>query len=205
MTATLSPGKDMLIADMLCRAILQTATQERDRIEEKVIYAVMTYQPQEGAVMQQLRTTTDRGSDMQLLQKLHRDGWPDKKKNAPLRAQLYVHIRDILYIDIIPREFRAEILKRLHIAHQGIQRTLAYARAFMYWPGLTSNVHMMVESCTSYQEIAIKRNHSYHTGPDTPWPKITADIFEFQGHSFLLIVDDYSEYPKVLSYCYTKV
>ena len=34
--------------------------------------------------------------------------------------------------------------------------------------------------------------------PDTPWAKIAADIFEFQGRSFLLIVDYFSKYPEVL-------
>jgi hypothetical protein len=46
---------------------------------EKVIHAVSAYQPLEGAVTQQLGAVTDADYEM------HRDGWPDKKKSAPLK------------------------------------------------------------------------------------------------------------------------
>lgn len=102
---------------------------------------------------------------------------------------------------IIPSVLRADILKRLHTAHQGIQRSLAHARALMYWPGLTTDVQRMVESCTSSQE-KLPSNHKEpllpHAVPARPWQKIAADIFEFQGHPLLLIVDYYSKYSEVL-------
>jgi hypothetical protein len=60
-----------------------------DLCDEKVIYAVSTHYPLEGAVMQQLRTATD--SEIQLQRNLHRDGWLDRK-SAPIKAQTYWHI-----------------------------------------------------------------------------------------------------------------
>ncbi|KAF7664614.1 hypothetical protein LDENG_00172020 [Lucifuga dentata] len=103
---------------------------------------------------------------------------------------------------IIPRGFRVEILRRLHVTHQGIQRTLAHARALVYWPGLTDGVHVTVESCTACQE-KLPSNHREpllpHKVSETPWEKVGADIFEYKGHPFLLIVDYYSKYPEVLN------
>ena len=60
---------------------------------------------------------------------------------------------------------------------------------------------MMVESCPSCQEKLPDNQKEPllpHAVPDTPWAKVAADIFEFQGRSFLLIVDYFSKYPEVL-------
>lgn len=37
---------------------------------------------------------------------------------------------------IIPESFRSVILEKLHLAHQGVQRTKAKARKVLYWPGM---------------------------------------------------------------------
>ena len=164
-----------------------------------------------GSVMEQLRAATETDREMQTLVSLHKRGWPDRKKCLPLEAQPYWHAKNDIYIAdgllmvnlrmIIPRSLRAEMLRRLYTAHQGIQRSLAHARAVMYWPGLTEDVRMMVESCPSCQEKLPDNQKEPllpHAVPDTPWAKVAADIFEFQGRSFLLIVDYFSKYPEVL-------
>lgn len=208
-----TPGKDMLIADTLSRAVAPTTTHdEGDLGDDKVIYAVTTQEPLEGAIMQQLRAAMDSDTEVQLLMKMHRAGWPDKRKSVPIRAQPYWQIRDQIRIEdglvmvdnriIIPRGCRSEVLKRLHAAHQGIQRTLAHARGLVYWPGLTNDVHMTVESCIACQE-KLPSNHKEpllpHKVPEMPWEKVGADIFEYKGHPYLLIVDYYSKYPEVLN------
>ena len=160
--------------------------------------------------MEQLRAATETDREMQTLVSLHKRGWPDRKKCLPLEAQPYWHAKNDIYIVdgvimvnlrmIIPRS-RAEMLRRLHTAHQGIQRSLAHARAVMYWPGLTEDVRMMVESCPSCQEKLPDNQKEPllpHAVPHTPWAKVAADNFEFQGRSFLLIVDYFSKYPEVL-------
>lgn len=80
-----TPGKEMLIADTLSRAVPPAAIlQECDLSEEKVIYAVTQHPPLGGDIMQRLRTVTETDSVMQLLRQLHMNGWPDKKRRAPL-------------------------------------------------------------------------------------------------------------------------
>ncbi|KAF7664613.1 hypothetical protein LDENG_00172010 [Lucifuga dentata] len=60
-----TPGKDMLIADILSRAVVPTAIQEgSDLGDDKVIYAVATQEPLEGTVMQQLRAAIDCDAEM---------------------------------------------------------------------------------------------------------------------------------------------
>lgn len=142
---------------------------------------------------------------------MHRSGWPDHKKSVPQQVQSYWPVRHKLSINeglllvddrvIVPRPLRAEALKRLHTAHQGIQRSLAHAWATMYWPGLSEAVHRQVESCIPCQEQLLA-NHKEpllpHPVPDRPWEKIAADVFHLKGKPFLLIVDYYSKYPEVL-------
>lgn len=207
-----TPGKDMLVADALSRAALPTPPTEHSVLgDEKVVYDIRPHEPLGGPLTEQLRAATASDSDMQTLMRLHKEGWPARQKSLPLAAQPYWHARNDIYIEdgllmidlrmIIPRGFRTEMLRRLHTAHQGIQRSLAHARALMYWPGLTADVTRMVESCLVCQEKLPDNQKEPllpHAVPDTPWAKIAADIFEFQGRSLLLVVDYFSKYPEVL-------
>ena len=34
--------------------------------------------------------------------------------------------------------------------------------------------------------------------PDRPWSKIAADLFEYQNHHYLLVVDYFSKWPEVI-------
>ncbi len=52
---------------------------------------------------------------------------------------------------IVPKVARADVLRRLHAAHQGIVRTKARARQLVYWPGITNDITLMVERCEKCQ------------------------------------------------------
>uniref|UniRef100_A0A8C1X2E4 Gypsy retrotransposon integrase-like protein 1 n=1 Tax=Cyprinus carpio TaxID=7962 RepID=A0A8C1X2E4_CYPCA len=206
-----TPGNQMHIADTLSRAYIQSdATESLDLSEEKVVYALNGESPC-GNIMHMIQQATQSDPELQLIQQLHEQGWPDRKKNVPLAAQAYWPVRHTISIDdellmkddriIVPRALRPEVLKRLHAAHQGIQRSLAHARSCFYWPGLTKAVRQMVEACSFCQESRPENQKEpliSHPVPTGPWQKIAADIFDLQGRSFLLIVDYFSKYPEVL-------
>lgn len=144
----------------------------------------------------------------QIKQIKHEDGWPHKKKSVPLAAQAYWPVRQTISIEdglllkddciIIPHALRPEVLKRLNVAHQGIQRSLAHARGSFYWPGLSNAIHIMIGSCGPCQTRAPENLSHSHPVPEVPWQKIVSDIFDFQGRPFLMIVDYSSKYPDVL-------
>ncbi|KAJ8403681.1 hypothetical protein AAFF_G00350070 [Aldrovandia affinis] len=202
----------MLIADTLSRAYpLTGSSDDGDLGDEKVIYVATTDPPLGGSITQLVQAASETDEEMLLLKDLHTGGWPDRRKSVPPRAQPYWSVRHSLYIDdglvmvnkriVVPKSLRAEVLQRLHTAHQGIQRSLAHARAIMYWPGLSNDVRAMVDSCSSCQEQLPSNQREPllpHPVPDAPWQRIAADIFELQGRPFLLITDYYSKFPEVL-------
>ncbi|KAL1260046.1 hypothetical protein QQF64_007873 [Cirrhinus molitorella] len=206
-----TPGNQMLIADTLSRAYTPSDGAENlDLSEEKVIYAV-NGKSIGGDIIRMIQQATLSDPEHDLIRQLHDQGWPDRKKLFPLTVQAYWPIRHSISIDdgllmkddriIIPCALRPEVPKRLHVAHQGIQRSLAHARSCFYWPGLTEAIHHMVEGCSSCQQSLPenkKEPHISHPVPEGPCQKIAADIFDFQGRSFLLIVDYFSKYPEVL-------
>ncbi|KAJ8416486.1 hypothetical protein AAFF_G00357740 [Aldrovandia affinis] len=207
-----TPGTDMLIADTLSRAYpLTGSSDDGDLGDEKVIYVATTDPPLGGSITQLVQAASETDEEMLLLKDLHTGGWPDWRKSMPPRAQPYWPVRHSLYIDdglvmvnkiiVVPKSLRAEVLQRLHTAHQGIQRSLAHARAIMYWPGLSNDVRAMVDSCSSCQEQLPSNQREPllpHPVPDAPWQRIAADIFKLHGRPFLLITDYYSKFPEVL-------
>lgn len=94
------------------------------------------------------------------------------------------------------------MLQKLHISHQGMQRTKAHARKFLYWPGMTKHIEQMVEMCPTCQQFQPRNQKEpliSHEIPELPWLKVAADIFEIRGQSFLLIVDYMSKFPEVMN------
>ena len=91
-------------------------------------------------------------------------------------------------------------VKKLHLTHQGVQRTKAKARKVLYWPGMARET--MVEKCVQCQQLQPKHQAEAlvpHQVPDLPWMKVGADIFELSGQSYLLLVDYLTKYPEVLN------
>ena len=74
----------------------------------------------------------------------------------------------------MPHEARKEVLKTLHIQHTGESKTLANARQIYFWPGLTSDVKLMVAACNECLP-------SQQMGPHI-WPPPMGLFFELQQH-----------------------
>lgn len=90
---------------------------------------------------------------------------------------------------------------RLHLAHQGIPRTKAQARKLMYWPEIVCEQKQMVGTCEACQKFQSKNSKELllsHEIPELPWMKTGTDIFELEGHSYLVLVDYMSKFPEVL-------
>jgi len=93
-------------------------------------------------------------------------------------------------------------LEKLHLAHQGVQRTKAKARKVLDWPGMARDIETMVEKCVQYQQLQPKHQPEPlipHQVPELPWMKVGADIFELHGQSYLLLVEYLTKYLKVLT------
>ena len=95
---------------------------------------------------------------------------------------------------------RADVLKKVHETHLGIEKCKARARASMYWPGMTNDIEEMIAKCPTCAKFKPRNKKEPlmpHDVPDRPWSKIGADIFFFGGRPHLVVVDYFSKYPEV--------
>ena len=47
---------------------------------------------------------------------------------------------------VIPPGFREQLLNDLHLEHQGITRTKAFPRSYLWWPKLDSDIESLISS-----------------------------------------------------------
>ena len=211
---TYTPGKHMYIADTLSRA---TASREGENInenpcDERVVYGLEATDSLSEETLSQLKKATAADSVLQAVCVKHKNGWPMKKKSLDRNLHGYWSVKDNISIEndivmvgdkiIIPQSFRSTILEKLHLAHQGVQRTKAKARKSLYWPGMARDIEAMVEKCMQCQQLQPKHQAEPlipHQIPELPWMKVGADIFELHGQSYLLLVDYLTKYPEVLN------
>ncbi|KAK9710710.1 Integrase zinc binding domain [Popillia japonica] len=135
-----------------------------------------------------------------------RNGWPDKCRIPiqvipyfKIRHQLNVH-ENLLLLDnkiIVPAVLRKEMLTKIHVAHQGIEKTKARARQVFYWPGINSEIENMIKSCRVCEKFSNKNRReplNVYELPERPWQRLAADIFSYGNHSFLVVMDAYSNW-----------
>ncbi|XP_062604119.1 uncharacterized protein K02A2.6-like [Saccostrea cucullata] len=102
---------------------------------------------------------------------------------------------------VIPDKFRGRLLLELHDEHLGTSRTKALARGYLWWPYLDRDIEDMVERCSA---CASTRNTPKES-PLHPWiwasrpgQRVHIDYTEYKGQSFLVIIDSFSKWLKVM-------
>ena len=96
---------------------------------------------------------------------------------------------------MVPQTLRMEYLRQLYKGHPEIDATKRRARETVYWPSLMLDIDSDVASC---QPCNSARPHQQkvplliHLVPDLPWSFISADIFDWSGLQYLILVDSNS-------------
>ena len=96
---------------------------------------------------------------------------------------------------------RPHLLQCIHQGHLGIEKSIARARACVYWPAMYNDIEHAVKQCTicnKHSNTNQKEPLLPHPVPTHPWEKVGIDFFSLDGRDFLLIVDYYSKYPEVV-------
>ena len=204
------PGAEMNLADALSRAFLpetkETLVPDLE-VNEVNLTAHLPISPERYL---ELQKATANDSVMQVLQDVVLEGWPDKRADVPLEIRQYWTFREeISCIDgllfkgqklIVPHALRAQMLEKIHESHQGIVKSKQRARDLLFWPGMMTQIEEQVAKCfkcSQYQTAHAKEPMIITETPERPWSKIAADLFEYQGNSYLLCVDYYSKWIEV--------
>ena len=101
---------------------------------------------------------------------------------------------------IVPEKYREQLLNELHEGHQGVVRTKAWARSFMWWPKLDANIEALVKSCSVCQAVQrdpVKVPPHPWSYAQSPWQRIHVDYVEKNGRHYLLVVGSFSKWLEV--------
>lgn len=201
------PGKSMVLSDTLSRLPnpADNGDVPLDVQVENIQLDLMNFgQRKQDAIQEE--TTKD--PILRALSQVIYEGWPSNIKQLPQDLREFWCCRDELGIAsgavfkgrqvVIPESLRDDILRQLHIGHQGVEKTRRLARESVYWPGIYKDIENIVkacEVCQEYQPNQHKEPLQPHDVPLTPWTKLASDLFVLDGEDYLLLTDYQSKYP----------
>ena len=131
-----------------------------------------------------------------------------KKHDKNNTFNQYKSIKDYLSVEdglilygsriLIPKSSRKDVLAKLHMSHQGVERTKRRARQTVYWPGIINDIATTIQSCNSCQErqpSQCKEPMMTDLEPTMIFEDVSCDFFSYGGHEYLVYADRYSGWP----------
>ena len=220
-TLSWKKGKDHAIPDALSRAPAEIPTKEDEIAEEELesqihaiimsnIKSVTEDEQFQDSLLGEIHRYSKLDPEYKLLKKTIIDGFPSNYNEVEISIQPYMKMKELLCIDddlvvcgqrlVIPKKLRGEILKRLHISHQGIEKTRRRARQSVYWPGIDNDVKNIVNACKECQQMLPsiqKEPIIMEKIPARCFESVSLDYFDHAGKQFLIYTDRYSGWPLV--------
>ena len=205
------PGPTMYIADTVSRAYVESEHKSDDiEVDNMRIHSLFTDLPMSNQRKQKVQRATAEDETMVKLSQTLAGGWPRHRRDCDPLIRQYLPIRDELHVIqgvvyagehvVIPNRMRSEMQHKLHESHFGMEKYRARARSIMYWPTKSNYIIEMIAKCSTclkYRRENQREPLTPHKVPLLPWQKLGADIFEYGGNAYLLIVDYFSKYPEV--------
>lgn len=135
------------------------------------------------------------------------NGWPNYKQLQTTDEKVYFKLRDslcfeddLLFINhkvVVPLSLRQNMLNIIHKSHFGVVKCKSRARDVMFWPNMSKEIEKLVLSCKICEKFRHKNGKEpmlSHPSPTRPWERISSDILEFGGYSYLVVIDSYSNW-----------
>ena len=98
---------------------------------------------------------------------------------------------------VIPKFLRAELLKKIHASHLGVDSMCRRARDSLFWPGLKNEIRNLAAACDACQTYRPAQQREPLMGkpiPSRPWQVIHQDLFTWNNRQYLVTVDGFSGY-----------
>lgn len=200
-------GKHMYIADTLSRAPCTTTSQSRSETTE---FEVMMVGCISTARLEELKRHTAQDDVLQTLSSVIHKGWPSRESRLQPAIAPFFPYRDELSVDngvimkghkaVIPHSLHREYISIVHKGHPGVDATKRRARSVVFWPDMSKDITeelLACAVCNSTRSHQQKEPLKLHPVPDLPWSTVAADIFDWHGKHYQVLVDSYSGWFEV--------
>ena len=201
----------MFTPDTLSRAPLPNTDPAADELTEAAeAYAlgVIADLPATEGKLAEIREQQKKDEVCSLLAKFCANEWPDVNAlNGELK--LYYKVAgEILVTEglllrenrlIIPQSNRQEMLERLHEGHLGIVKCRARAKCSVWWPNKLVQIQEKIERCDICNKEKTNRPEPMLQSESLarPWQLVGTDLFEWNGNSYVLVVEYLSRFPEL--------
>ena len=204
------PGKYMYIADFLSRCNVKTEESE-DVLMKDIVHCVSESVLQiSDEKLKHFQQETLQDNILNQIIKFCMSGWP-KSLNISSELNHFFKLRNeitlsdnLLYYNdrlIIPAALRPFMLNLLHETHAGISKISGTVKNFFYWPAILSDVKNLISSCPlccKYRRSKRKEPLICHNIPEYPFLKLSVDIAEHAGKSYLVVMDYFSRWIEII-------
>nr|XP_054606603.1 uncharacterized protein K02A2.6-like [Nothobranchius furzeri] len=205
-------GKYMYTADTLSRAVDKEEHEDLEKSLDIQAYVdmVMTSLPVSADRSEQIKIETNADEVMNELKSTIMKGWPENKKECSAKIQDYWNCRgELTVVDdivmkgskyVIPYSLRKQMLQKIHEGHLGEVKCKRRAREVMYWPRINQDISQTTASCEQCRIYRPKQQAEpllAHPAPHRPYYKVGTDLFDFDGKSYIVVTDYFSNYPEV--------
>ena len=204
-------GKEIYIADTLSLAALTNPTAMGTSEDEvfRMELSSMDLKPPNlsNVTLERLKEEVSSDATLKSLYETVLIGWPLDRALLPADLRPYWSFRDEISIDngvllkshqvIIPPSMRQEMLNKIHKAHQGADSSIRRARETLFWPGMSAAIRQTCSSCGLCAQHKSERPTEpmkYPEIPTLPWERISVDLFQLDGKTYLVTVDHYSDF-----------
>ena len=199
-------GSSMCISDALSRLPDHNAADGNKTEVKGLNITVHDISPDiKPFTLQVIREETAKCPTMQFLVDHIQKGWPEHTNQCleqlreyfPFRSELSLCDGLIFKGDrvLIPQKMRTQALDALHASHQGIVKTKSRARSSMFWPNINKDIEELCQNCATCLKFS-SRQQAEPIGRvqefSEAWQGLATDIFEFNGHSYLILVCRFS-------------
>lgn len=212
---TFVPGKLLLAADALSRAVVDKAGDDDQNISYNVHNVVasdrnlMNYLPVPENSLKIIVEHVKLDECITLVKQYICEEWPSYKKlnnvlKSFFKVRKYLQIEgDLLFMNhklVVPESLRQKFLNLIHIPHLGIEKTKLRARQIFYWPKMANDIEKLINDCSicqKYRPSNPNEELQQHPIPRRPWERVSGDIFECDGNNYFVVVDAYSVWVEV--------
>ena len=209
MRLTFKPGKEMILADILSRSCPPDG-KEKIELDIDPMVQICSVVIRSEEVLAKYQRVTAQDEELAMVMSYVNKGWPTERKSCAGRALAYWSLKNLLTVVdgvvfygsrlVIPNMLRHEVLRDLHLAHQGVSKTLQKAQTSVFWPGIRRRIEekcLSCKQCREFDRAEAKEPLISTPVPQYPFQVVGADLFTVGGDDYLLVVDYLSKFPVV--------